>query len=218
MSTESLVQIALIALISYVVGSFPTGYLIARSRGIDIFAYGSGNMGATNIARVMGGGWRGILWALLVWFLDSSKGILSIVIALQILPTHPAPATVVAALFSIIGHNWSVIVAIITGKIRGGKGAATAFGTLIMIVPLQVIAGMLLIGGLIIALTRYVSLAVLLMFALATVWMYVLFTQQLVPSEFMAYSLVMAALLVIRFRTNIRRLLEGTERRLGEPA
>lgn len=218
MSTESLVQIALIALISYVVGSFPTGYLIARSRGIDIFAYGSGNMGATNIARVMGGGWRGILWALLVWFLDSSKGILSIVIALQILPAHPAPATVVAALFSIIGHNWSVIVAIITGKIRGGKGAATAFGTLIMIVPLQVIAGMLLIGGLIIALTRYVSLAVLLMFALATVWMYVLFTQQLVPSEFMAYSLVMAALLVIRFRTNIRRLLEGTERRLGEPA
>lgn len=218
MSTESLVQIALIALISYVVGSFPTGYLIARSRGIDIFAYGSGNMGATNIARVMGGGWRGILWALLVWFLDSSKGILSIVIALQILPSHPAPATVVAALFSIIGHNWSVIVAIITGKIRGGKGAATAFGTLIMIVPLQVIAGMLLIGGLIIALTRYVSLAVLLMFALATVWMYVLFTQQLVPSEFMAYSLVMAALLVIRFRTNIRRLLEGTERRLGEPA
>lgn len=218
MSTESLVQIALIAFISYVVGSFPTGYLIARSRGIDIFAYGSGNMGATNIARVMGGGWRGILWALLVWFLDSSKGILSIVIALQILPEHPAPATVVAALFSIIGHNWSVIVAIITGKIRGGKGAATAFGTLIMIVPLQVIAGMLLIGGLIIALTRYVSLAVLLMFALATVWMYVLFTQQLVPSEFMAYSLVMAALLVIRFRTNIRRLLEGTERRLGEPA
>ncbi|MCS7072584.1 MAG: glycerol-3-phosphate acyltransferase, partial [Anaerolinea sp.] len=132
--------------------------------------------------------------------------------------SQPAGATVVAALFAIIGHNWSLFIAIITGKIRGGKGAATAFGTLLMIVPLQVIAVMLLIGGVIIALTRYVSLAVLIMFALATAWMVVLFSQHLIPSEFMAYSLVMAALLVIRFRTNIKRLLDGTERRLGEPA
>ncbi|MGQ9909171.1 MAG: glycerol-3-phosphate acyltransferase [Candidatus Flexifilum sp.] len=218
MPVESLILLAVIALISYVIGSFPTGYLIARSRGIDIFAHGSGNMGATNIARVMGGGWRGILWAVLVWFLDSAKGVIAILISLRILPENPAGATVIAALFAIIGHNWSLFIAIITGKIRGGKGAATAFGTLLMIVPVQVIAAMLVIGGVIIALTRYVSLAVLIMFALATVWMIVLFSQHLIPSEFMAYSLVMAALLVIRFRTNIKRLLEGTERRLGEPA
>lgn len=218
MPVESLILLAVIALISYVIGSFPTGYLIARSRGIDIFAHGSGNMGATNIARVMGGGWRGILWAVLVWFLDSAKGVIAILISLRILPENPAGATVIAALFAIIGHNWSLFIAIITGKIRGGKGAATAFGTLLMIVPVQVIAVMLVIGGVIIALTRYVSLAVLIMFALATVWMIVLFSQHLIPSEFMAYSLVMAALLVIRFRTNIKRLLEGTERRLGEPA
>lgn len=218
MPVESLILLAVIALISYVIGSFPTGYLIARSRGIDIFAHGSGNMGATNIARVMGGGWRGILWAVLVWFLDSAKGVIAILISLQILPENPAGATVIAALFAIIGHNWSLFIAIITGKIRGGKGAATAFGTLLMIVPVQVIAVMLVIGGVIIALTRYVSLAVLIMFALATVWMIVLFSQHLIPSEFMIYSLVMAALLVIRFRTNIKRLLDGTERRLGEPA
>lgn len=218
MPVESVILLVVVALISYVIGSFPTGYLVARSRGIDIFAHGSGNMGATNIARVLGGGWRGILWAVLVWFLDSAKGVIAILLGLQILPSQPAGATVVAALFAIIGHNWSLFIAIITGKIRGGKGAATAFGTLLMIVPLQVIAVMLLIGGVIIALTRYVSLAVLIMFALATAWMVVLFSQHLIPSEFMAYSLVMAALLVIRFRTNIKRLLDGTERRLGEPA
>lgn len=213
MSFDLLLQLVLIA---YLCGSFPTGYFIARAKNIDIFATGSGNMGATNIARIMGPGWRGIAWAIFVWFADSAKGILAIVIAMQIMPGNPALATVVAAIFAIVGHNWSGIIAVITGRMRGGKGAATAFGTLLMIVPAPVIVAMLVIGGVVIALTRYVSLAVLLMFGLSTVWMILLFIQSLIPVEFLVYSIVLAALLIYRFRENIVRLVRGTERRLGE--
>jgi len=216
MPVDVIPQFILVAAVAYLCGSFPTGYLIARAKGIDIFSIGSGNMGATNIARIMGPGWRGLLWAIAVWLLDSAKGIIAIALGAQIIRESWALTTVIAALFAIIGHNWSIFIALITGKIRGGKGAATAFGTLLMIVPMQIIAVMLVLGGLIIALTRYVSLAVLLMFGLATLWMIILFVQRLIPAEFMAYSVALAGLLVLRFRDNIRRLLTGTERRFGE--
>ena len=124
----------------------------------------------------------------------------------------------IAAVCAIAGHNWSLFVALITGTIRGGKGAATAFGTLFMIVPLYVIAAMLVVGGFVIALTRYVSLAVLFMFGLAIAWMIVLVSQQIISWEYAVYSLLLALLIYVRFRDNIQRLRAGTERRLGESA
>lgn len=204
-------QILLIIVVSYLLGSFPTAYVVARLRNINIFEYGSGNMGATNVIRAMGLG-----WGLFVWFFDSAKAIIAILIAVQVLPDNRAMATVIAALCAIVGHNWSLFAAIITGTIRGGKGAATAFGTLLMIVPLHVIAAMLVVAGVIIAVTRYVSLGVLLMFVVATVWMLVLVTQAQIPWEYAFYSLALALLIIVRFRGNIQRLLAGTERRLGE--
>lgn len=206
-------KVLLIIVSSYCLGSFPTAFLIGRLRKINIFEVGSGNMGATNIIRAMGLG-----WGLLVWFIDSLKAVIAILLAVQIMPDNPALATVIAALCAIIGHNWSLFVGLITGTIRGGKGAATAFGTLIMIVPLHVIAAMLVLGGVIIALTRYVSLAVLTMFALATGWMIVLVGQRAIPWEYLLYSLMLSVLIVYRFRENIQRLIAGTERRLGEGA
>lgn len=206
-------KVLLIIVSSYCLGSFPTAYLVARLRKINIFEVGSGNMGATNIIRAMGLG-----WGLLVWFIDSLKAVIAILLAVQIMPENTALATVIAALCAIIGHNWSLFVGLITGTIRGGKGAATAFGTLIMIVPLHVIAAMLVLGGVIIALTRYVSLAVLTMFALAIGWMIVLVGQRAIPWEYLLYSLMLLVLIVYRFRENIQRLLAGTERRLGEGA
>lgn len=210
---NNFVTIAAIAVAGYLLGSIPTAYLVARMRGVNIFEVGSGNMGATNVIRVMG-----IAWGVFVWFFDSLKGIIAILIAVSWLPEHRALATVIAAVAAVTGHNWSIFAAMITGKIRGGKGAATAFGTLLMIVPLQVIAVMLLVGGFIIALTRYVSLAVLLMFMLAIIWMLVLFTQRAIPLEYTLYSLILALLILFRFRENIQRLLAGKERRLGDPA
>jgi len=205
-------QIVLIIAAGYVIGAFPTGYLVGRHLGVNIFEIGSGNMGATNIIRASGG----IGWGIFVWALDSLKGIIAILVAGQIMPEHTVTATVIGAISAIVGHNWSLFIALITGRVRGGKGAATAFSTLFMIVPLYIIAAMLVIGGLIVAATRYVSLAVLLMFGMATLWVIVLTTQQLVPWEYAVYLMVIAAMIMFRFRDNIQRLIAGTERRLGE--
>jgi len=210
---SELVRILLIVVISYLLGSFPTAYLVGRLRNVNIFEVGSGNMGATNIVRVAGIGWGAV-----VWFFDSLKGILAIVIATQILPGAHATATITAALAAIVGHNWSFFVTLLTGTLRGGKGAATAFGTLLMIVPFHIVAVVLAVCGLIIALTRYVSLGVLIMFSLAMIWILVLIAQNAMPWEYVFYSVSVLALLLVRFRDNIQRLIAGTERRIGERA
>jgi glycerol-3-phosphate acyltransferase PlsY len=139
-------------------------------------------------------------------------------IAARIMPENAAAATVLAAIIAVIGHNWSLFAAVVTGTIRGGKGAATAFGTLFLIVPLHVIAAMLVLAGFIIALTRYVSLGVLMMFALGVAWVLVLVSQHSIAFEYIFYALAITALILIRFRENIQHILAGTERRFGERA
>lgn len=99
----------------------------------------------------------------------------------------------------------------------GGKGAAIALGTLLIIAP-GIVLAITLVGSVILFLTRYVSLAVLVMFGIATLWMIVLVDQNAMPIEYRSYSLLVAALILYRFRENIERLLRGTERRLGERA
>jgi glycerol-3-phosphate acyltransferase PlsY len=202
----------LVIFLGYFFGSIPTAYLIGRVRNINIFEVGSGNMGATNISRSMGLG-----WGILTWFLDSAKGILAILVAVQIMPEFPYHATTLSAIAAVIGHNWSAIVAIITGTLRGGKGAATAFGTLLWISPPLALIGVGVAIAIVIA-TRFVSLGVLVMFALASSWLMVLILEQnpAYPSIYALYSVAIAALIFIRFRENIERLLSGTERKLGD--
>ncbi len=204
-------RVILIVVISYLLGSVPTGYVIGRLRNVNIFEVGSGNMGATNVIRS-----AGIGWGLLVWFFDSSKGIVAILIARQIMPENAVAASVLAAIVAIIGHNWSLFASLLTGTLRGGKGAATAFGTLLLFLPLQGIAVLVLLAGAIIALTRYVSLGVLVMFALATAWVFFMVSQHIMPVEYLLYMVAIVSLILIRFRENIQRILAGTERRFGE--
>lgn len=199
-----------IVAISYVLGAIPTAYIIARLKSVNIFEVGSGNMGATNVSRALGLG-----WGILVWILDMAKGIVAIFIAREMLRDAQATATVLAALVSIIGHNWSLFAALLTGKLRGGKGASIWLGTLIMIAP-HIVLGVSLIGSLILLATRYVSLTVLVMFGIATLWMIALVSQDMMPHEYTYYSVVVTVLIVYRFRENIERLIQGTERRLGE--
>ena len=87
-----------------------------------------------------------------------------------------------------------------------------------MVAPAQVIVVMTMVFALVVALTRYVSLGVLLMFGVATLWIVILTTQKQMEHEFLYYSLFVAALILWRFRENIQRLIEGRERRLGESA
>ncbi|MFW5691809.1 MAG: glycerol-3-phosphate acyltransferase [Chloroflexota bacterium] len=213
MINEYNLHMLLIVIISYLLGSIPTAFLVAKTHRIDIFAVGSGNMGATNVSRVLG-----YKWGLFVLFVDVMKAVVAIFIAQQIKPPTGsiASATTVASISVIIGHNWSLFASMLTGTLRGGKGAATAFGTLFMIAPIQVWLGMVVVGGFIIARTRYVSLAVLTMIAIAVLWITVLTLQQQLDAIVIVYAWALGALIALRFRENIKRLLTGTERRLGE--
>lgn len=216
MSTSTLLTALLVVVCSYLIGSLPTGYLLAKARGVNIFEVGSGNMGATNMVRIGGMG-----MGLITWFLDSSKGIVAVIVATTFLmPGERVLATVLAGFCAIVGHNWSLFIGLLTGTIRGGKGAATAFGTMIAIAPVYVIAVMLLIGGYIVARTRLVSLAVLVMFSMAAVVMTLVVALGLdgTPWQYTVCALAILGIVIYRFRENIQRLVRGTERRLGDSA
>jgi glycerol-3-phosphate acyltransferase PlsY len=201
-----------VLVLSYLLGAIPTAFVVARLRGVNIFKVGSGNMGATNVARALGLG-----WGILVWFLDTFKGVVAILIARKIMTDTLAVATVISGLACIVGHNWSIFVALLTGKLRGGKGASVAFASLLLIAP-HILPVLLLIGGVILLATRYVSLTVLVMFAVATLWLIALVGDHALSREYTYYALLVAVLILYRFRDNIQRLLTGTERRFGERA
>jgi glycerol-3-phosphate acyltransferase PlsY len=214
-------QAMLIVVTCYLLGSIPTAYIVARLRGVNIFAVGSGNMGATNIARALGK-----RWGIAVLLVDAIKGIVAILMARYIVNPQESVfvaetqsrwgATVLAAVVVVIGHNWSLFATLITKSIRGGKGAATTYGTFLTMAPIFVVVGLTFIGTLVIARTRYVSLGVLVMSALGFIWMMVLAVQQVIPLEYTLYLLAMGLMILVRFRENIQRLLRGTERRFGE--
>jgi len=219
MSNEiELIPVVAIILISYLLGSMPTAYIVAKSQNINIFEVGSGNMGGTNIARTLGVG-----WGLFTTLVDVCKGILAILIARAILPDAKWTATTISAVVVIIGHNWSLFATLINtaankGKltIRGGKGAATAMGTMLMVAPAQTILSMVGLAVVLVWLTRYISLAVLSAFLLGVAWVIVLTLQGELPPEYLSYSVIVGVLLAWRFRENIQRLLTGTERRFGD--
>ncbi len=201
-------------MLCYVIGSFPTAYLVGRLNRINIFEVGSGNMGATNITRALGLG-----WGVFVLGVDLGKGILAVMLA-RLMPGDPVNASVIGAVAAVMGHNWSLLATLLTGKLRGGKGAATAGGTLIMLAPWHLILVTVSLMGAIILLTRYVSLAVLVGVAIAAIWMLILIKQDpaVFPPAYVYYVFAMSGLVYVRFWGNIQRLLQGRERRLGDPA
>lgn len=219
-TADNATQVLLIILTSYLIGSIPTAYLIARMKRVNIFEVGSGNMGGTNVARAVGKG-----AAAFTVLIDSGKGIFAVWLARDIILTEQIGiATAVAATVVVIGHNWSLFATLfsmsfVEGRlkliIRGGKGAATAFGAMMMIQPFQslVAAG---IAIYIISRTKYVSLGVLTGFAIAITWLIVLVGTQEQYPIILLYAVTLSLMLALRFRENIQRLMSGTERRLGD--
>src|SRR6056297_4202309 len=109
-------KIIMVFIISYLLGSIPTGYVITNwIKGIDVRKFGSGNVGATNVTRVMGLKYRAF-----VALMDILKGYISVLIAQNILQVTPNYIIFAAALLAIIGHDWSIFL-----KFSGGKGVAT---------------------------------------------------------------------------------------------
>ncbi|GAB1420739.1 glycerol-3-phosphate 1-O-acyltransferase PlsY [Anaerolineales bacterium] len=214
----NVLNVILIVVISYLIGSFPTAYFVAKSRRINIFAVGSGNMGGTNVARSLGF-WWGILTALI----DILKGVIAVLIAQWIMPDKQWTAITISSISVIIGHNWSLFASLLYAAVnhspfsfRGGKGAATAFGTLLVIAPPLIPIIMVTIGGVIVLITRYVSLGVLVAFGLAVIGLLYMVGNNFLPPEVLVYTLVLSFLILHRFRDNIKRLVLGQERKLGE--
>jgi len=194
----------------YLIGSFPSGYLVGKSQGIDIRQHGSRNIGATNVLRVMGK-----KWGYLVFLCDSLKGFLAVklgVLLAAVAGADPALAGVVGGICCIIGHNHTVWLGF-----KGGKGIATSIGVSLAIVPILIVVIVLLVWLAVFFIWKYVSLAsicaalslplaVLILFPLVThgnYWVLVIF------------SIIVAALAVWRHRPNIDRLLQGKENRFG---
>jgi acyl phosphate:glycerol-3-phosphate acyltransferase len=188
----------IVALFSYLIGSIPTGFIIGKLAGIDVRTAGSGNIGATNVARVMGKG-RGLLTLLA----DVAKGFVPVFAAQQMAFSDTAVAVIAGAAF--LGHLYPIFL-----KFRGGKGVATAFGALLAVAP-QVT--LILIAVFIFAAlpSRIISLGSLGA-ALAAPILFWFFSY---PAPFVALTVFLAAMIVIRHRANIKRLLDGAEPRFG---
>ncbi len=193
-------EYALPVIIGYLFGSITFSYLAGKLlKGIDIREHGSGNAGATNTLRVLGKG-PGIA----VLILDMAKGAAAVLLAKWIAP-ELAWIHVAAALAAVAGHTWPVFL-----QFKGGKGVAATIGSVAALSFFPTLfAGLAAIA--IIALTRYVSLGSLLLTACLPV--FILLAGDAMPYFYL--SLVMAVLVWYRHRSNIARLLNGTENRLG---
>jgi len=194
-------DIIITVIISYLLGSISFSFLIGKYwAGIDIREHGSGNAGATNTLRVLG-----ILPGIIVFILDGLKGALSVLIAYLISTNEPI-VMVLGGIFAIIGHNWPVYL-----RFKGGKGVATTIGVVASLLFLPFIFSAI-IACIILIITRYVSLASII-FALF-IPIFVIIMDYAIIYQF--FSLLLAVLVCIRHKDNIKRLLKGTERKLGK--
>ena len=214
---------AVTALAAYLLGSIPTGYLVAKAKGIDIRSVGSGNIGATNVFRILGKS-AGVL----VLLADASKGYF----ACQYLPGFALPPddavlnhrgtkvaldylnylkvyewhSILAGVFAILGHNYTCWL-----KFKGGKGIATTAGVLIALAPSAFLV-VLCVFVLVAILTHYISLAsVVAAFCLPfSMWWFE------GSRTMIAVMALLGALAIYKHKANIKRLLNGTENRFGK--
>ena len=189
----------LLCVSAYLVGSIPTGLIVARARGVDLRAVGSGNIGATNVARAMG---RAFAIAVLIG--DALKGFLPVFIGRRYLTQLTPGPVALAGLAAIVGHMFTIFL-----RGRGGKGVATSLGVALAISPLAALCGF---GLYILA---YVTTRISSIGSLLGIWAFPLFATLLggVPRPYLALSIGTAALVTVRHRANLARLWRGEEKR-----
>ena len=194
-------KIALIIISCYLLGSVPFGYIVGKLfKKVDIREYGSGNIGATNALRILGP-----QLASLVVIGDIGKGIFSIYLA-QYFNIDSSLILTIAGLAVICGHNWSLFLGF-----KGGKGIATTFGVVFALNPtISILA--LIIGGVVVITTRYVSLASI--FAVISIFIFTILFKQ--PYEYIIFSAIIMIIGIFKHKENIQRLKSKTERKIGE--
>ena len=211
-------DVAALVVGAYLLGGVPFGLLVARARGVDIRQAGSGNVGATNVGRVLGR-----RWGVLVFLLDTGKGAISTVVAGLLIARHADLAPTQRDLVWVAAGAACVIgsIAPVWLQFRGGKGVAASFGALVGIYPFLTWSalGALLVWWLVVKSTRYVSLASMVAACSLPVWFAGL-------SKWLNWGLdnhypllglcvLLALVVLIRHRENIARLSRGAENKLG---
>jgi glycerol-3-phosphate acyltransferase PlsY len=208
---NALIWLPVTMVVSYLVGSIPFGYVVARLRGVNIFAVGSGNIGATNVGRVLGR-----KYGVLVFLLDFAKGALPVQAALHLpdfgIELPPEWLGVAAGFSTFLGHLFPVYLGF-----RGGKGVATGAGIVVVLVPWPALAAVCAWAVVVLS-SRYVSaasvvaavvLAGVRILSMPAPW----YGPEVVVTLFCALA---ASLVIVRHLPNLRRLWSGTENKIKE--
>lgn len=195
------IPVAIFLFVSYLAGSIPFGLIFGRTMGgVDVRAVGSGNIGATNVLRG-----AGKTAALLTLLADASKGLVPVLIAASLFSNDTI--TALSGIAAIAGHNFPVYL-----RFKGGKGVATSFGVVLAVAPWT---GLICLLTWVIAAVvwRYSSLSALIAFALYPL---ITFAFQGDSMPLRLLSLFVFGLMYVRHRDNIKRLLAGTEPKIGQ--
>jgi acyl phosphate:glycerol-3-phosphate acyltransferase len=200
-----------VAAVAYLLGSIPFGYIAGRFGGVDIRAAGSGNIGATNVTRVLGKS-----FGYPVFFLDFAKGFAAVGAGTMLARARSSNVAfidlcaAIAAMFAVLGHSYPIWL-----RFRGGKGVATSLGALFAINWIGALA-VCVVWIIVFQSVRYVSLASLaaaIGFPVAMAGLF--FLKQLQTPVLPVFALALAAIVIWRHRSNISRLLNGTEPRFN---
>jgi glycerol-3-phosphate acyltransferase PlsY len=200
---------AAVALVSYLLGSVPAGYIAGHIAGIDIRLAGSGNIGATNVTRVLGK-----RYGYPVFMVDFLKGLMAVSLSILIEKrAQPISAPtelfgIVAAISSVIGHAFPVWL-----SFKGGKGVATSMGALFGLMPFMALIG-IAVWVITFEVTRYVSVASMTAALAVPISILILMPlKQTGGAVLLYFSVCLAALVIFRHRSNLSRLVRGTEPR-----
>lgn len=193
------------AAIGYLFGSIPTGLLVGKLSGIpDVREYGSGKTGFTNSLRVMG-----IRWSIVVVSVDIGKGAAAVLIGRYLLDEPWAAA--LAGVLAVVGHQFPVF-----AGFRGGRGVATIFGAFVAMVPPIAAIAVAVFGITVLLIWRYASLMSVLGTAAGGALLLLLILIGETAREYLIFGLVAVAAVELSHLGNIRRLLAGTEPKLGQ--
>ncbi|MDO8585737.1 MAG: glycerol-3-phosphate 1-O-acyltransferase PlsY [Armatimonadota bacterium] len=190
----------------YLLGAVPIGLLVGKVYGIDIRRHGSGNIGASNVLRMLGRG-----PAAVVFVGDTLKGLLAVRICMALFPHDPL-LVVAGGLLCVFGHNCSVFL-----RFQGGKGVATSLGVVIGIHPLIAAITFALWVSLV-GIWRYISVASIVASISVSVqmWLSDVIFDRPVPREYLAFAIAAALFILIKHRSNVARLRAGCEPKFGQ--